>query len=106
MGQQGQHNSKIWSKRPDTGSSLHLLPRANSKNPAVSIRISNSVDQSYPILWRCEPDCTRTHSGKTQKCRALHVFNTLLEYIHYLWEHAAIYVLGSFFIYLSITNGI
>ena len=48
----GQQSSKFWSKQLDTGSSLHFLPRANSKNPAVSTRISNFVDPllAHPIL--------------------------------------------------------
>ena len=43
--------SKFWSKRPDTGRSLHFLSRANSKNPAVSTRVSNFVDLCWLILF-------------------------------------------------------
>ena len=39
----GQHRStmKFWCWRSDTGSNLHFLPRASSKNPVVLAKISN-----------------------------------------------------------------
>ena len=48
----GQQSSKFWSKRPDSGSSMHFLPRTNTKNPAVSTGISNFVDLCCPIVIR------------------------------------------------------
>ena len=59
-----KQSSKLWSKRNSAGSREWpaLLPRANSKHPALSTRNSNFVDRFvgpyYPILWRCEPGFT------------------------------------------------
>ena len=74
----GQQSSKFWSKPPGTGRNLHFLPRTNSKNPAVSTRISNFVDFCVLYLRCLRDDFGASYHWWPLSYRLLHELYALL----------------------------